>query len=76
MPAVKPKLIAYEAHARVVTALAAAEERLAITAAELQAARLDLAAVVAIVRRTGGYLKPEDQQAVWAAQARIAEVGR
>lgn len=75
MPAVKPKLVAYEAHARVVAALAAAEERLAIQQAELDGARADLAAVVRIIRAVGGYLKPEDQQAIWTAQARLAGGG-
>ena len=74
-PAPKPKLVAYEKHAETLTALQVAEERCALRDAALTAARADAVALAALVFRIGGYMAPEDQQAVWAAEARLAEAG-
>jgi hypothetical protein len=43
---------------------------------ELAATLTDLAAVLAIVHRAGGYLAPEDQLALRAAKARLVAAGR
>jgi hypothetical protein len=53
----------------------AALERLEVAEAESAGALADLAAVVAILRRVGGYLDPADQLALGAARARLAMSG-
>jgi hypothetical protein len=71
-PPPRPKLVAADYHAATVRELAQAQERLELANAELAAARADLAAMVRIIRRTGGYMRVEDQMAVFGAEARIA----
>jgi len=61
-----------EEHELHVTPLAALELR----TAERDAALSDLAAVVRILIRAGGYLTPQDQVSLRAAMARLAEHGR
>jgi hypothetical protein len=75
MPAIKPKLVAYEHHAELAARCARAEERCALQAAELLAARADAVALVQLLRRVGGYMAPGDQEAIWAARARLAAAG-
>jgi hypothetical protein len=52
------------------------QERIEITGATLAATLTDLAALVAIVRRTGGYMSHADQVALRSAEARLVAHGR
>lgn len=72
---VKPKLVAYEHHAETLAALEAANEQLAIRDAEIEAARADTVALLGLLRQIGGYMRPEDQEAIWAARSRLAAAG-